>query len=976
MNRKAVIITLLLLATGAVLAPRWLAAEDLKIAITKDNSICMDSGERKLNMGGSSRIKLKADENAILLAVDTAAMQNKLLTKAVLHIRGTDTNMMVRKVDFSTLACSPWSEGVGNGEAANQGDSTFFTPEFGSDRLWGGPDSDFYDVIGGRCGTIWMQAYVKPGPDMWYEMEIDPRLLEACAAGLSGGILMHDGNGQVKEMNGAVMPGSNYGNNLFYSKEQAGSEPYFTAVAQPAAKAAGDTLAVEVKPWQAGADFEKGGVEISWPGPLSDKEYRSMLGARVYLTSGSNPEVPAPLWTMPPLPKPGETARLLLSGQEPGASLTARVEVVTRGGQVLHQGSASGQVSDKFPEPQALSLQAVAGKAGDPPSNSKAKVWVVPDGVKVNPLTGNVQEEDGVTYEGDPAGTYRQANAVWSGGGATINLAGLKGEWVGFQIVCENAGTDPVSYHIKPGSLSGASGVLIQDANVGLSRMWYIKNGDKDQSWYEDPMVPLKNDEAFGVPWDKNAVPGQKNQAIYTEFFIPKSAAPGAYTGVIQVFAGDESPVALNVNLTVGNGAIPDEAHLILSMNNYQSPGGNFEEKDFLQGERAFYRMAHDHRTDICIVPYSHIGNIQRDYQLPLAGTGSSMRVADWSAWDKRFGPLFDGTVFKGSPRENAPLSHFNLMFSENYPTTMAQGYKYNNLSWENCWKENNTPWEDFSDTFKAQWVAVAKDFIKHVKEKGWQTSFQVLLNDKSNYKAADPTTKQPGKGVSFWRLDEPAYTDDFLTVQLIGRLLKQAQEGDRNHVLFRCDVSYPERAWTMLSRVLDLDVCSNLSYLRFLQDDRERYGVGIWNYSGAPSCQESNLGISAMAMDLFGRSVDGYVPWKAIGSDFNWNKFDDFTSVIYTGGRWGIIGPCASLRLKAYRRAEQDVEYLWLLANKRGLLNNDPNHKQVARLLTSSLNLQKTTSALDNNGGVVESFKSIKPDQLESLRRAIAGAL
>jgi len=64
---------------------------------------------------------------------------------------------------------------------------------------------------------------------------------------------------------------------------------------------------------------------------------------------------------------------------------------------------------------------------------------------------------------------------------------------------------------------------------------------------------------------------------------------------------------------------------------------------------------------------------------------------------------------------------------------------------------------------------------------------------------------------------------------------------------------------------------------------------------------------------------ADGVVPWQSVGTDANFATAEA-TALLLPGKRFGINGPVASLRLKALRRAQQDVEYLVLFAKATGM--------------------------------------------------------
>ena len=80
--------------------------------------------------------------------------------------------------------------------------------------------------------------------------------------------------------------------------------------------------------------------------------------------------------------------------------------------------------------------------------------------------------------------------------------------------------------------------------------------------------------------------------------------------------------------------------------------------------ERDYYRLAHEHRTFLNKVPYHHSGDVD-----PGCAPAWDGKRLDWAAWDKRFGPYFDGSAFADLPRKGVPLEGFYLPLFENWPT-------------------------------------------------------------------------------------------------------------------------------------------------------------------------------------------------------------------------------------------------------------------------------------------------------------------
>ncbi|HEX3135714.1 MAG TPA: hypothetical protein VHX44_19285 [Planctomycetota bacterium] len=171
---------------------------------------------------------------------------------------------------------------------------------------------------------------------------------------------------------------------------------------------------------------------------------------------------------------------------------------------------------------------------------------------------------------------------------------------------------------------------------------------------------------------------------------------------------------------------------------------------------------------------------------------------------------------------------------------------------------------------------------------------------------------------------------------------------------------------------MVDLNVSGGFNdYRPWLEEWRERHQQHVWTYGSAPTSSRSALGIVAQGIDLYARGVDGFVPWLTLGSAENWTKFEE-TCVFYTGKPLGITGACASLRLKAYRRAEEEISLLRLVAEREHLLDGDPNRRRLAVFIGDALSAKRTRAILDAQGAVSEVLGGVTSDRVESLRQAL----
>ena len=157
-------------------------------------------------------------------------------------------------------------------------------------------------------------------------------------------------------------------------------------------------------------------------------------------------------------------------------------------------------------------------------------------------------------------------------------------------------------------------------------------------------------------------IDGQKNASLYCEVYVPHDAPAGTRKGTLRLKAGEQT-LDLAVSLEVWDFTLPDYLSFLPEMNCYGLPAN----------EREYYRLAHRHRTVLNRVPYSQGGNVHDGCAPRWDG-----KTLDWSAWDKRFGPYFDGSAFADLPRKSVPMECFYLPIHENWPTAIEPNYNGN----------------------------------------------------------------------------------------------------------------------------------------------------------------------------------------------------------------------------------------------------------------------------------------------------------
>jgi hypothetical protein len=398
---------------------------------------------------------------------------------------------------------------------------------------------------------------------------------------------------------------------------------------------------------------------------------------------------------------------------------------------------------------------------------------------------------------------------------------------------------------------------------------------------------------------------------------------------------------------------------------------------------RAYYRVAHLNRTNLDILGYTQGGTVAPDQAPVLEGEGAATRAADWGDWDAYFGPLLDGSAFQDLPRSGVPVPAIYLPLHENWPGNMRKSYRFDYPDEIRTMEEYNDlitrhaltagPIEEtFTKDYQDRFSAVVSEFARHVKERGWlATDYIMYLNNKYYFKR--PQEERAGYGTSFWLLDEPNHRDDFRALSFFYSL---AERGLKNYpdvpIRIRADISRNEWIRDLLAGQLDIDNVSGklFSKNRYLMDDRIRFGRNFWNYATTNHPRETNVAMRAWCWRAWASGADTIDPWNAAAGRQAWERAEQLT-VFYPGDKFGQLEPLPSLRLKAYRRGQQDVEYLIMLANKEGW-----DREAVTEAVFKGLDLSGgIRQSYDEDAGSV-SLRRMKDDQMDALRLRVAKAL
>jgi hypothetical protein len=563
-------------------------------------------------------------------------------------------------------------------------------------------------------------------------------------------------------------------------------------------------------------------------------------------------------------------------------------------------------------------------------------------GVSILPATDRYDRSG--TAVGELPPDYRTQNPLFDG--RKVELVAAAGEVAGFQILLR--GTGQVSVR-----MAWEGTTLRTDLHQAL----YVAAEGRA---IPDPLLPMP--ETFTL--DPN-----QDTALFADIYVPFDARAGERRGTLTISDGRVVPLRLSLLPF----ALPRRATFLCEMNGYGLP-------DHVDDYYALQKVAYDHRVHSNILHYSHNSaapdsrKSNMDMRL-RSGRRMDNRKYDaiepgathayWDDFAEAFGPVLDGSLFREGHRGPVPVPGFYLTFHESWP-----------LHCRGSFNGNPDAYLAFDDApeYGRTYVNILRDFARLAKEKGWnEAGFQVYFNNKGSL---NEKTKAP------WILDEPASYWDYRALQFYGELTDQGRTAPgvekaagMPRIDYRIDISRPEFCRGELRGRGDLWVVSSWAfrhYRRLVTDRMERDGLQVWVYGTSNHVHESSRNIQAWALDAWLAGATGLVPWQTVNKDGTALKTADQLGLfIFDQDAEGKTVIRHASRLKAYREAEQLIEYLHLLKERRKWSRDD-----MRRFVQQFVSLEGEVRKTDEADAGTASYGRLSPTGFEALRQAAGDLL
>jgi hypothetical protein len=880
----------------------------VKLPINRDLWMSNVGAESLGNNGGASRLKLKGQQEFSLIDVDTASLKGRIVTGALLHLHCASPKDPALRVSVSTVA-SPWQEGTGQSYAQVTGASCFAQAELGK-RDWAYPGSTFMDVAWGRGHTIWKFADATPqDQDGWQTVAVDPDVVAARVAGLSDGFALYDDVGSIWSLTDGTFTFKNFPNRFFASREQNNAAPYMEVWI------AGENKTPPAPVTEITVDAESvpaGEAIVRWKTPVASGGAKT-LGFNVRYQN-----LDVPRYLVPMAGKPGQEVVMWLKdiSFQPGESVELSIAAVDAAGNASQPFVKKIQVSSR---PRVMGFAASEIKpfaaSTNLPQVAGLKIAIVDMLDVINGRTGKLTPAHNEDYKG--------GNHLYSAEKKLVRLQAARNESVAFQVNLDGK-ADAVELALKMNDT---------ELQPKIGYFDYVAGG------IPDAVMPLKGAIAIPAKDDPEAAENN-NGSFLCEIYVPHKIKPGLSTGTLTISAGGQKS-ELAVALTVWDFTLPDKLSFLPEMNAYGTamPTG---------AGLAYYRVAHEHRTVLNRLYYGWKGSVSL---APAFKDGAF----EWKDFDEITAGLFDGSAFKDLPRAGEPVDVFYLPVNENWPLGIFDHYT------KAYWPE-----QALSPKYRAGLQQAFAGFASHINQKGWHdTIFEFFLNNKVYFKKANDFKSCSAP----WIFDEPVNTQDFWALRYYGMLFHLGADPVRGaaKMWFRCDFSRSHYARNTMWGVLDMEVMggADTQKVRMKQDERVLSGKNYFSeYGGSAAPGVNNAMGEAWCLAAWCHGSAGVLPWQTIGTKKAWAAGED-TSLFYACADGAVV---PSVRLKAFTRGEQDVEYLTWLEDVY-----DQPHWAVANGVRQAVNLGgKVVKTSSDDAGIMK-FDKVDPAGLWDLRTRVA---
>jgi hypothetical protein len=313
-----------------------------------------------------------------------------------------------------------------------------------------------------------------------------------------------------------------------------------------------------------------------------------------------------------------------------------------------------------------------------------------------------------------------------------VEIASGRNMYEPFQVVLRADGDTLMNVDAEISDLIGPDGAIIPAEDVNLYRAMYVTvqpgqlsgdtgDGDglpgdpRDPGEYPDPLIPFfdpysPQHPAVGTPFN---IKRNTLQPVFGDVRIPADAAAGVYAGTLTVTSNFIVAAEIPVYLTVHRFSMAPERRVATTFHLYDhkipqywgGPGPVQDEDQIRRVAKNFENLLHEFMIDLTD-PWEDPNPLRDEPLLDdpfFQFDGNTLLPPDYTEFDTVVGPRLDGSYYANG----VPAVAFNS-------TIFGPG-------------NDDGPQTDLTDD---QYVLAARDFARHLKEKGWWERIFVYASD------------------------------------------------------------------------------------------------------------------------------------------------------------------------------------------------------------------------------------------------------
>ena len=491
----------------------------------------------------------------------------------------------------------------------------------------------------------------------------------------------------------------------------------------------------------------------------------------------------------------------------------------------------------------------------------------------------------------------------FSGGEFVVNT--FRGDVEAGQIIV-NPDRDVAKFNFKANDLTreGGSEKLTADLiDVFAEKYIEVKqstSGNTPTGWYPDALVPMKN---YAAKRDNKINKGE-NQGIWININIPKNAVPGTYKGTGELTLDDET-ISVPMTVNIYNIDMPEENHFKtafwIDAQKIASGEGKSATEELI---KKYYDFAASKRVSPMTLPeYNKVGvaydaedwvensiryardNRIASYAFPFTGDGNG--VVDQSYLEEILEELARRNVELKKQGEDIDL--------------FRKGYFYfGNLIDEPSPSTYDKVRECDLRVHKAKLKIADSDILKDYPELQ-ESVLKIHHVVTTHINTVLYGTDEVG-GVQTWCPTIDHFSGKKARATAIERMNSTDRRGGEGVWWYTC--CNPRNPFPTLH--LD-DRLMSPRTTSWMQYDYKIQGRIYWSMNAWERFVDNRVATS------------GYDLWR---DALNYENCNGDGILLYPGSKYGVDGPLATLRLEAFREANEDYELLGVLENGIKALN------------------------------------------------------